>query len=151
MSFADPVYTARMDDRQRAWFYAEYQHARRDEVIGVLLALFLGCFGVHHFYLSRNGLGILYLCFFWTGIPTLAGLVEAFFMPGRVREYNAQQADYIARHILASAYAYAPPSSTPTPCAACGGPVEPMAAFCPHCGHATSNPIHAEQAEVGTV
>ena len=61
-----------------------------------MLALFLGNFGVHHFYLRRTGLGILYLCFFWTGIPALLGFIECFFMPGRVREFNAIQAAAIA-------------------------------------------------------
>jgi TM2 domain-containing membrane protein YozV len=61
-----------------------------------LLALFLGCFGVHHFYLGRVGLGILYLCFCWTGIPAILGLIECFFMPGRVRAYNAVQAAGLA-------------------------------------------------------
>ena len=57
---------------------------RRDEVVGILLALFLGAFGIHHFYLRRTGLGILYSCFFWTRIPSVLGFIECFFMPGRV-------------------------------------------------------------------
>ncbi len=80
----------------QAIFYQQYNAARRDEVVGILLALFLGTFGVHHFYLRRTGLGILYLCFFWTGIPSLLGLIECFFMPGRVREFNSIQAAAIA-------------------------------------------------------
>jgi TM2 domain-containing membrane protein YozV len=79
-----------------AIFYQQYNAARRDEVVGILLALFLGSFGVHHFYLRRTGLGILYLCFFWTGIPALLGFIECFFMPGRVREFNSIQAAAIA-------------------------------------------------------
>ena len=81
---------------QQAIFYQQYETVRRDEVVGILLALFLGCFGVHHFYLRRTGLGILYLCFFWTGITAILGLIECFFMPGRVREFNAIQAAGIA-------------------------------------------------------
>lgn len=80
----------------QAIFYQQYEVVRRDEVVGVLLALFLGSFGLHHFYLRRTGLGILYACFFWTGIPGLIGFFECFFMPGRVREYNAMQASAIA-------------------------------------------------------
>jgi TM2 domain len=80
----------------QAIFYQQYNMARRDEVVGILLALFLGTFGVHHFYLRRTGLGILYLCFFWTGIPAILGFIECFFMPGRVREFNAIQAAAIA-------------------------------------------------------
>jgi len=80
----------------QAIFYQQYEVVRRDEVVGVLLALFLGSFGLHQFYLRRTGLGILYACFFWTGIPGIIGFFECFFMPGRVREYNAMQASAIA-------------------------------------------------------
>jgi TM2 domain-containing membrane protein YozV len=81
----------------QAVFYQQYDAAHRDEVVGILLALFLGTFGVHHFYLRRTGLGILYCCFFWCfGITTLLGFIECFFMPGRVREFNAIQAAGIA-------------------------------------------------------
>jgi TM2 domain-containing membrane protein YozV len=80
----------------QAVFYQQYEMMRRDEVVGILLALFLGTFGAHHFYLRRTGLGILYLCFFWTGITAVLGFIECFFMPGRVREFNAIQAAGIA-------------------------------------------------------
>ncbi|RBP03805.1 TM2 domain-containing membrane protein YozV [Roseiarcus fermentans] len=42
-----------------------------------LLALFLGWFGVHKFYLGRWGLGLVYLLFFWTAFPALFAFVEA--------------------------------------------------------------------------
>jgi TM2 domain-containing membrane protein YozV len=80
----------------QAMFYEQYESVRRDEVVGILLALFLGTFGIHHFYLRRTGLGILYLVFCWSGIPSILGFIECFFMPGRVREFNAIQAAAIA-------------------------------------------------------
>src|SRR4051812_21214379 len=80
----------------QAMFYEQFEAVRRDEVVGILLALFLGTFGVHHFYLRRTGLGILYCCFFWSGIPSILGFIECFFMPSRVREFNAIQAAGIA-------------------------------------------------------
>jgi hypothetical protein len=80
----------------QAIFYQQYNATRRDEVVGILLALFLGGFGAHHFYMRRTGLRILYLCFCWTGIPSLLGFIECFFMPGRVREFNSIQAAAIA-------------------------------------------------------
>lgn len=143
MQPTDPIYTANMNDHQRSWFYAEYEQARRDEVIGVLLALFLGGLGIHHFYLRRTGLGILYLCFSWTGIPTVLGFIEAFFMPSRVRLYNAQQASYIAAQILGTA-----PANTGSGCPACGKHIELTAIFCPHCGATTAgaNHIHVQPA-----
>jgi hypothetical protein len=93
-------------------FQQQYEAVRRDEIVGVLLALLLGCFGVHHFYLGRTGMGILYLCFFWTGIPAILGFVECFFMPGRVRMYNAIQAAAIAASLgipIPGFPGYAPP------------------------------------------
>ena len=138
----DSIYTANMNDQQRAWFYAEYERAHKDEVVGLLLALFLGCFGAHHFYLRRNTLGVIYFLFFWTGITAILGVIECFFMPGRVRQYNASQALYISSQILASpigtgapatnSQAWTPP--TATRCNACGNPVDPTAVFCNHCG-----------------
>jgi TM2 domain-containing membrane protein YozV len=80
----------------QAIFYEQYEVVRRDEVVGILLALFLGTFGIHHFYLRRTGLGILYCCFCWTGITSVLGFIECFFMPSRVREFNAIQAAGIA-------------------------------------------------------
>jgi hypothetical protein len=80
----------------QAIFYQQYESVRRDEIVGILLALFLGGFGIHHFYLRRTGLGILYCCLCWTPIPWILGFFECFFMPGRVREFNAIQAAGIA-------------------------------------------------------
>ena len=133
MPITNPIYTANMNPQQRAWFYAEYERARKDEVVGVLFALFLGCFGIHHFYLRRNGLGVLYLLFCWTGITTILGFIECFLMPGRIRDYNALQASYIAGHILNTVPAY---NAGIAHCPMCGMLTERDAAFCPHCGNA---------------
>jgi len=80
----------------QAVFQMQYESVRRDEVVGVLLALLLGGFGAHHFYLGRTGWGIVYLCLFWTPIPWIIAFIECFFMPGRVRAYNALQAAGLA-------------------------------------------------------
>ena len=83
MIAALPPSAASWTDEQRALYYANMSAWQKDEVVGVLLALFLGTFGAHHFYLRRPGLGTLYCCFFWTGIPTVVSFIECFFMPGR--------------------------------------------------------------------
>lgn len=49
----------------------------KSKITAVLLALFLGGIGAHKFYLGSIGLGILYLLFFWTGIPLIIALIEA--------------------------------------------------------------------------
>lgn len=129
----------------QAIFYQQYEVVRRDELIGVLLALFLGTFGAHHFYLRRTGLGILYLCFFWTGIPAIAGFIECFFMPIRVREFNAIQAAGIAAALGIPTPLYSqPPSAGLSPaqpaaqtvCSRCGQPNPASAHFCSGCGGA---------------
>lgn len=141
MPFTNTIYTANMNPQQRAWFYAEYEQARKDEAIGVLLALFLSCFGLHHFYLRRNGLGVLYILFCWTGITAILGVIECFLMPGRVRDYNGMQATYIASHILSIPVAG-------SHCAVCGAPMVLEAAFCTHCGSsaATHAPFQPQPA-----
>ena len=120
----------------QAIFYQQYDAARRDEVVGILLALFLGTFGLHHFYLRRTGLGILYCCFFWSGIPAILGFIECFFMPGRVREFNAIQAAGIAAMLGIAVPAWGQPANVmtnlpPPVLAAQPGPL----AICPRCQH----------------
>jgi TM2 domain-containing membrane protein YozV len=132
----------------QAIFYQQYAAVRRDEVVGVLLALFLGGFGIHHFYLRRTGLGILYLCFSWTGIPWILGWIECFFMPGRVREFNAIQAAGIAAMLGIAMPGWGapfnvtvnvPPAAQSGALIACGrcGQTNPTGArFCSACGAA---------------
>jgi TM2 domain-containing membrane protein YozV len=132
----------------QAIFYQQYESVRRDEVVGILLALFLGTFGVHHFYLRRTGLGILYLCFFWSGIPSILGFIECFFMPGRVREFNAIQAAGIAAALGIPNPGWGQPvnvtvnippagqASTLAACPTCHQTNPPSAHFCSGCGGA---------------
>ena len=128
-------------------FYQQYESVRRDEVVGILLALFLGTFGIHHFYLRRTGLGILYCCFCWTGLTTILGFIECFFMPGRVREFNAIQAAGIAAALGIGMPGWGPPINVnvnvpPAPqpgalqaCARCHQTNPGTARFCSGCGN----------------
>ena len=126
----------------QAVFYQQYEQMRRDEVVGILLALFLGGFGIHHFYLRRTGLGILYACFCWTPFPWVLGFIECFFMPGRVREFNAIQAAGIAAALGISIPAYGQPinvtvnmpqgAGAPAPVATAVAPPGTLVA-CPKC------------------
>lgn len=47
------------------------------KLVYVLLALFLGGIGIHKFYAGKIGMGIMYIIFCWTGIPSFVGFVEA--------------------------------------------------------------------------
>lgn len=145
----------------QAVFQQQYESVRRDELIAVLLALFLGGFGAHHFYMGRIGLGVVYLLLSWTGIPWIIGWIECFFMPGRVRMYNAVQAAALAAALgitvpgwvgypgwVAPGYAggyaggYAAPVSPTGQPAAAGQPAasgETILIACANCGR--TNPV----------
>lgn len=47
-----------------------------NKVAYCLLALFLGGFGAHKFYSGKTGMGILYIVFCWTAIPSFVAWVE---------------------------------------------------------------------------
>jgi len=49
---------------------------RKSKGVAALLALFLGGFGIHKFYLDQVFWGILYLLFCWTFIPAIISLFE---------------------------------------------------------------------------
>ncbi len=48
----------------------------KNHIVAGILALILGGFGIHKFYMGKIGWGIVYLLFFWTVIPAIAGLIE---------------------------------------------------------------------------
>ena len=133
MIVTTPLAEAGWNDQQRALFQAQMSAWQKDEVVGVLLALFLGTFGAHHFYLRRKGLGILYLVLFWTGIPAILGIIEAFFMPGRVRRFNAEQASLLAYSVV-QGVTMPPPPPPMVGCPACGMVQRAGGSFCVQCG-----------------
>ncbi|MEM3433746.1 MAG: TM2 domain-containing protein [Candidatus Methanomethyliaceae archaeon] len=79
-------------DHERLLFQNEYLTVQRNSTTAILLALFLGDFGAHHFYMRSTGMGILYLLLCWTLIPGIVALVECFFISGRVKRWNDQKA-----------------------------------------------------------
>lgn len=136
MIAALPPSASAWTDEQRALYYANMSAWQKDEVVGVLLALFLGTFGAHHFYLRRPGLGVLYCCFFWTGIPTVVSFIECFFMPGRVRQYNLALATYFAGTVSSGTTVVinTPPSGAVSTCSKCGAALLAGSNFCGRCG-----------------
>lgn len=50
---------------------------KKNRTIAILLALFLGGFGAHKWYLEKPSHAIWYLLFFWTFIPSIVAFVEA--------------------------------------------------------------------------
>jgi TM2 domain-containing membrane protein YozV len=49
----------------------------KNRIVAALLALFLGVFGAHKFYLGHNFAGIIYLLFCWTYIPGIIAFFES--------------------------------------------------------------------------
>lgn len=52
----------------------------KNKTTAVLLALFLGGFGAHQFYLGNNKRGLVYLLFIWALIPGLIALIDFFIL-----------------------------------------------------------------------
>jgi TM2 domain-containing membrane protein YozV len=48
----------------------------KSRISAALFAILLGSFGAHKFYMGDTALGIVYLLFFWTGIPGIVGIIE---------------------------------------------------------------------------
>lgn len=77
-------------------FMMQYSNVKKNPTTAALLALFLGGIGAHHFYMNNTGLGILYLVFVWTYIPSIIAFFELFGIAGRVSEYNRRKAIELA-------------------------------------------------------
>lgn len=48
----------------------------KNKLVAALLAFFLGCFGIQHFYLGNTMWGVIFLLFCWTGIPAIIGIIH---------------------------------------------------------------------------
>ena len=93
---SDRVFEAnlmRLSDGSKASYVLTYNARKKSAVVALLLAIFLGGIGGHKFYLGNIVLGILYLVFCWTGIPSIVALVEAFTLADTVRTINKISAD----------------------------------------------------------
>lgn len=64
---------------------------RKDRHMAALLALLLGGFGIHHFYLGNTLLGVLYILFCWTLIPAFVAFIEGIvFLCTSTSSFDAQ-------------------------------------------------------------
>ena len=53
-----------------------YNISDKSKIIAGVLALILGGFGIHKFYLGAWGWGIVYIVLVWTWIPMIVSLIE---------------------------------------------------------------------------
>lgn len=76
-----------------------------------ILALIVGSFGVHRFYLGQFRIGILYILFCWTLLPTAKGIVDFIFFLimsdekfdlkySLVNDYNTTQKKYLTNELV---------------------------------------------------
>lgn len=49
---------------------------KKNRTLAGVLAFFLGTVGIHKFYMGEYKKGLIYLIFFWTGIPTILGIMD---------------------------------------------------------------------------
>jgi len=71
----------------------------KNRYLAAVLALTLGWCGGHKFYLGQPGWGIAYLLFFWSGIPALAGWIEAVWYL-IMTDHQFQQRFYLSQGIM---------------------------------------------------
>ena len=91
--------TSDMTNAQKIEFYARYNDKKKNALIAIILAVFLGTFGIHKFYQGKVTWGIIYLLFCWTGIPTFWSIVEAITMIPWAKAHNALLASDIAEKV----------------------------------------------------
>ncbi|MCU0567255.1 MAG: NINE protein [Oculatellaceae cyanobacterium Prado106] len=83
----------------------------RNKLVAAILAFFAGWCGLHKFYLGENFAGILYLLFFWSGIPAFIAFFEGLgllLMADEVFEAKFNNRQHIG------GYSYTPPRSLET-------------------------------------
>lgn len=98
MSFSELELMTRMSQDQRMLFQSQYNSEKKDRTAAILLALFLGGFGAHRFYLG-DMIGIIYVVFCWTFIPSIVAFFELFVLSKRVDRYNERKAHDLAARI----------------------------------------------------
>jgi TM2 domain-containing membrane protein YozV len=91
----DILFLKDLNDQEKLLFQNEYLSVKKNPTTGVILTLFLGGIGGHHFYMGNIGLGVLYAIFCWTFVPVIVSLIELFLMTTRVDRYNREKAQEI--------------------------------------------------------
>lgn len=86
--------------QEKVLFLSEYNSGKKSVTTGVLLALFLGGFGAHKFWLGNPAAGVLYLLFCWTFIPSLVAVLDACLMGNTVQKYNGRVANDAYQKIM---------------------------------------------------
>jgi len=64
----------------------------KDWLTALLLAIFVGTFGIHRFYVNKIGTGILMLLLCWTGIATIWAVIDIIMLAtGSFKDKNGKK------------------------------------------------------------
>jgi len=105
-----------------------------------LLALLLGGFGAHKFYLNSNVSGVIRLIFFWTWIPAIIGVFDGIIFLTMDddtfnRKYNPHM--YIPLQNQQPNYYTQTEAKIPEKCPSCKNPNTKKLTVCEWCGGKT--------------
>jgi TM2 domain-containing membrane protein YozV len=88
-----------LSDSDRKAFHQAYAEREKRVSTAVCLAVGLGLFGAHHFYVKNPKKGLLYLSFSWTLVPGFLGLIDALKIGSTIRQHNCSVASEIVREM----------------------------------------------------
>lgn len=115
----------------------------KSRTTAAILAIIVGDFGIHKFYLGKVGQGIIYLLLFWTWIPGIIGFIEGIvyltmsdqaFQEKYGNGYSQQQYQQPYQQPYQQQPQYNPQGQNKF-CPSCGTRVDTSTKFCPHCGN----------------
>lgn len=89
--------TAHMPDEQKLMFITRFAKERRNPNVAMLLCLFLGGIGAHHYYMGRMGKGIVSSLFAWTLVPLILSLFTCSKIRMNVQRHNIARAIELAQ------------------------------------------------------
>jgi len=92
----------KLSDSQRLLYNIEIEKVRKNRTTGLLLSLFLGGIGAHHYYTGSIGKGVVYTLFCWTFIPAILALADCFYIMNYIDYLNNSNIKTISAKILAT-------------------------------------------------
>ncbi|MCX7848104.1 MAG: TM2 domain-containing protein [bacterium] len=92
--------TEGLTEQQKMLFHIQYNAAKKDSSIAIILAVLLGWFGIDRFYVGDIGLGLLKL--FTGGLCGIMWLIDIFLISEKVAAYNRTKAQEIVQMLKMS-------------------------------------------------